>query len=167
MDTNYLNKKEKEVVNLSASIAAGCLPCTKFHVKKCKKAGLTDKEIEYIINKIEITCNRATSAMVKKASDGDLNILEESLNKDINIDNNTEALIGITVSYIMNNTFLFRSYSSQSAVINDAPHKIPEIIKISKPIAVKARIHMELLTEEIIGADTSLPDSDCSSGCHC
>ena len=167
MDRYHFSKKEKEVVNLSASIAAGCLPCTKFHVKKCKEAGLSVKDIDYIIDKIEKTCNRATSAMVKNASDSDLNIFKESIMEDINIDNNTETLIGITVSYIMNNTFLFNLYSSLSDMTDTTTLKISEIINISKPISIKARIHMELLTEKKDITEPGQYQSDCSSKCNC
>ena len=83
------------------------------------------------------------------------------------MDNNTETLIGITVSYIMNNTFLFNLYSSLPEVTDTAPLKISEIINISKPILVKARIHMELLTEKKDMDDPSQSRSDCSSGCNC
>ena len=43
---DILNKKERQIVYLGASIASGCLPCTKFHLRRSSEAGLTDVENE-------------------------------------------------------------------------------------------------------------------------
>ncbi|MGD8539623.1 MAG: carboxymuconolactone decarboxylase family protein [Candidatus Aminicenantes bacterium] len=41
-----LTVKEKELVNIGASVATGCKPCTNYHFKKVREAGASDEEIK-------------------------------------------------------------------------------------------------------------------------
>jgi len=58
-----LDKKEKQTVYLSASIASGCQPCTKFHLRKSSEAGLSDVEINKTIAFALSIRNDATRSM--------------------------------------------------------------------------------------------------------
>ena len=51
MSTNgSLTQKEKELVAIGASIAAGCQPCTTHHFKAVRQAGATEREIRQAID---------------------------------------------------------------------------------------------------------------------
>jgi AhpD family alkylhydroperoxidase len=41
-----LSLKEKELVYLGASVAAGCKPCTTFHCEKAQQTGASEDEIK-------------------------------------------------------------------------------------------------------------------------
>lgn len=45
-----LTPKEKELVSVGASIAAGCKLCTNYHFRQVRKAGASDGEIEQAIS---------------------------------------------------------------------------------------------------------------------
>lgn len=45
-----LTKKEKQLIFVSASIAAGCQECTNFHVKKSLEMKIASQEINEVIN---------------------------------------------------------------------------------------------------------------------
>ncbi len=45
-----LTFKEKELVYIGASVAAGCKPCTNYHFKKVKEAGASYEEIKQAIS---------------------------------------------------------------------------------------------------------------------
>jgi AhpD family alkylhydroperoxidase len=45
-----LTTKEKELVNIGASVATGCKPCTDYHFKKVREAGASDEEIRQAIS---------------------------------------------------------------------------------------------------------------------
>ena len=45
-----LTFKEKELANVSASVATGCKPCTDYHFNKVREAGATNKEIKQAIS---------------------------------------------------------------------------------------------------------------------
>ena len=44
-----LTFKEKELVNIGASVATGCKPCTDFHFMKVREAGANDEEVQAAI----------------------------------------------------------------------------------------------------------------------
>ncbi len=45
-----LRLKERELAVASASVAAGCTPCTDYHVKAAREAKLDDHDIRQAIN---------------------------------------------------------------------------------------------------------------------
>ncbi len=45
-----LSDKDRELIGLGASIAAGCQPCTNFHVRAARIAGASDAEIAQAVN---------------------------------------------------------------------------------------------------------------------
>ncbi len=45
-----LSFKEKELVNIGASVATGCKPCTDYHFKKVRESSATDEEIKRAIS---------------------------------------------------------------------------------------------------------------------
>lgn len=45
-----LSQKEKELVVVGASVAAGCIPCTEYHLKEVKVTGATTQEITAAID---------------------------------------------------------------------------------------------------------------------
>lgn len=45
-----LSQKEKELVAVGASVAAGCIPCTEYHVKEVRAAGATVEEITQAVD---------------------------------------------------------------------------------------------------------------------
>ncbi len=45
MDGNVLTPKERALISLSASVAAGCLPCTEYHTKSVREAGACERSL--------------------------------------------------------------------------------------------------------------------------
>lgn len=45
-----LNERELALVALGASIGSNCIPCTAYHLKQCKKNGLTDGQIRAAVS---------------------------------------------------------------------------------------------------------------------
>ncbi len=44
-----LSEKEQEIIAVGASIASGCLPCTKFHLRVAANVGVTEAEIRQAV----------------------------------------------------------------------------------------------------------------------
>ncbi len=42
---NTLSKRDLHLVSLGASIGCNCIPCTVYHLRECRSAGLTDEEL--------------------------------------------------------------------------------------------------------------------------
>lgn len=58
-----LTVKEKELVNIGASVATGCKPCTDYHFKKVRQAGATDEEIKDAITDAMLVRDSAKEIM--------------------------------------------------------------------------------------------------------
>jgi AhpD family alkylhydroperoxidase len=68
MSTNgILTQKEKELVALGASIAAGCQPCTAHHFKAVREAGATEVDIRQAVDAALCVRNSATKIMTELA----------------------------------------------------------------------------------------------------
>ena len=64
MSTNgILTQKEKELVAVGASIAAGCQPCTAHHFKAVREAGAAEAEIRQAVDDALCVRNSATRIM--------------------------------------------------------------------------------------------------------
>ncbi len=44
-----LTLQEISLVSLGASIASNCIPCAAYHIKQCRKSGLSDEQIKAAI----------------------------------------------------------------------------------------------------------------------
>jgi AhpD family alkylhydroperoxidase len=58
-----LTLKEKELVAVGISVAAGCKPCTNYHVREVRKAEATDQEIRRAIEEAVQVRSNATQVM--------------------------------------------------------------------------------------------------------
>jgi AhpD family alkylhydroperoxidase len=65
-----LSEHHRELVAVAASVAAGCRPCTKFHVKAAQEAGATPGEIRRAVEDATAVTQSAASAMATLATDG-------------------------------------------------------------------------------------------------
>ncbi len=54
--------REKELVAVGASVAAGCKPCTTYHVKQVRETGASDEEIQQAI--ADAICVRNSAAKI-------------------------------------------------------------------------------------------------------
>jgi AhpD family alkylhydroperoxidase len=60
-----ITKKEKELAAVGISIAAGCKPCTDYHMKAVRQAGASDGEIRQAVQDAVSLRNAATAVMEK------------------------------------------------------------------------------------------------------
>jgi len=68
MSTNeQLTQKEGELVAVGASIAAGCRPCTAYHVRAARAAGADEGEIRQAVNDALDVRRSATESMARLA----------------------------------------------------------------------------------------------------
>ena len=80
MSTNgSLTQKEKELVAIGASIAAGCQPCTTHHFEAVRQAGATEAEIRQAVDAALDVRNSATKIMAGLAEKhlGNGHVVEE------------------------------------------------------------------------------------------
>lgn len=159
--------KETQVVNLSASITAGCQPCTRYHINRCKDAGISDEEIHKIIKKTEKIWCGALEEMKLRALKRVLNINNRKVELHQEADNRHDVLIGIVVSYTVNSTTLFAEYLQSAKKFEISRNEIFEIIVISKFIYDKAKAHVDILSEESGIEKQKIESDNCTPRCGC
>ena len=79
MSTENLTQKEKELIAVGVSIAAGCQPCTAHHFKAVRAAGATEEEIRQAVDDALCVRNNATKIMTALAEEhlGNKPVVEE------------------------------------------------------------------------------------------
>ena len=162
-----LNIKEKQLVYLSASIAAGCHPCTKYHLRKSREAGLTDIEINKILALTTSIRDNATNYMGSFAHNQKTADKLEVENRESR--NRDDILVGIAASYSTNFPVGLEKYLSTAINIGISDVELSDIINLSKFVVDKARAHVEMITDKI-GIEQqgeNINEKDCCSSCDC
>jgi AhpD family alkylhydroperoxidase len=62
-----LNQKEQSLIAIGVSVAAGCQPCTAYHVKAARTAGACDRSIALAVETALAGRKSATVAMDERA----------------------------------------------------------------------------------------------------
>ncbi len=63
-----LNDKDRELISIGASLAAGCQPCARFHLRAAQIAGASNAEIRQTVNDTLGVSRHATEQMAEFAS---------------------------------------------------------------------------------------------------
>jgi AhpD family alkylhydroperoxidase len=155
------NKKERQLVYLSASIASGCQPCTKFHTRKSPEAVLTNFEVNKTLAVAISIRNNATYSMESIIRNHkNVDKIKENLKKSIN---RNEALIGIAAAYSVNFPSGLEKYISIARTNGISDKELCEIIKISKSVIDMARAHVDMIIDNIGVEEQNGNKNDC---CH-
>lgn len=165
MGAETLNKKERQLVYLSASIASGCQPCTKYHTRKSSEAGLTDVEVNKTLAFAISIRNNATYNMESfirnhKKVDKIIGDTQESINRD-------NALIGIAATYSINFPTGLEKYIIIARANGISNKELCEIIKISKSVIDMARVHVDIITDRIGINQPVESKNNCRCSCDC
>ncbi len=62
-----LDRKERELVAIGASVACNCVPCITYHVREAKAAGVTDEQLKEAIDLAE-KVKKVSADKVRKAA---------------------------------------------------------------------------------------------------
>jgi len=112
MKKETLTEVEKALAYAGASVVSGCMPCTRFHIKKCKSLGIPDKDIEdAIIYSTEISAS-ALDNMKKyglRQLQSDLPPPGKAGIQKVEHDK-MKVIVSLTAAYVSGNTHEFRNY---------------------------------------------------------
>lgn len=160
-------EKDMEIVNLATSLAAGCQPCMKYHLRKSKDAGISEKEIYNILNLAEEIYIRAIKIMKSRAPAFRNKHSFEGTLYQIRCESRMELLVGLAVSFTVNNTDICEQYLHCARQSGMSDSEISRIIGISEFILSKARTHVEILMEDtgVEKQDHEEDESNCRCGC--
>lgn len=164
---SILTERDREIINLGTSLAAGCQPCMKYHLRKCKDTGISENEIHEILNLAEDICTRAYGIMKFRA----VALVHAEPFKENRLrpgcSSRKEILVGLAVSYAVNSSDLTDLYLTCARKLNMSDTEISEIIDLSKFTWGKARAHVELIIEGsgVEKQETEQVGRNCGCGC--
>jgi AhpD family alkylhydroperoxidase len=138
-----ITAKEKELAAVGISVAAGCKPCTDFHLRKVRESGASDAEIKQAIRRsatdIMETYSLAHLEGLKPASD-----LEYAGTTD-----RVHELVCIGAAFGVNCVSSLEVHLNAAERAGIAPEEIAMIVKLSAFIKGKAASHVEHLAESL------------------
>jgi AhpD family alkylhydroperoxidase len=146
-----ITPKEKELVAIGISVAAGCKPCTDHHVTVAKKARATGMEMRQAVVDSLLIRHRAADIMEAHALDR-LNdegepVIFDSRGKP----NRMEVLVSVGAAFAVNCTSSLEHSLATAKAAGVSQDDIMQIVKLAAFIKRKAASHVERLvgmTEE-------------------
>lgn len=162
-----LTFKEKELVFVGASVAAGCKPCTNFHFKKVKEAGASDGEIKKAI--ADAACVRNNSKEVMEAH----SLKHLGIQKKVDDcgcagnPDRVKELVSVGAAFAVNCTTNLEKHLSEArkAGVND--DEIKEVFKATLFIKGQAASHVDKIANSIGFSTTTVTEKKEDGGCGC
>ena len=162
-----LTLKEKELVAVGNSIAAGCKPCTNYHMKKVKEAEATEGEIRQAIKIAAEIRRHAAEIMMAHGlrqlgvpDDGEYVAPAEEASR-------IEELIAIGASFAVNCTATLKHHLKASGKAGISRGEVEEVAKLAQFIKGKAASHVEKLVplEEVAEDKATAKPEESKGGC--
>jgi AhpD family alkylhydroperoxidase len=142
-----ITKKEKELAAVGISIAAGCKPCTDFHMKSVREAGASDDEIRRAVEDAVALRNAATSIMRNygRSHLGDTEHEEAAATPRDRVG----ELVGLGAAFAVNCVSSLEYYSRHAESAGVTRAEILEITKLAKFIKERGASHVDRWTESL------------------
>ncbi|MDH3671157.1 MAG: carboxymuconolactone decarboxylase family protein [Gammaproteobacteria bacterium] len=140
--------KENELVAVGISVAAGCKPCTDYHLKAARKAGASDSEIEHTVAYAVTVRERATQVMQAYAlsqlggvGDGDEPVPAKASDR-------IRGLVSIGAAFSVNCVTSLEGQLAMTESTDISRGDIEKVVKLAAFIKHKAASHVERLAGE-------------------
>lgn len=156
-----LTRKEKCLISVGASVAAGCQPCTAFHVKAALEAGASEIEVGQSAEIALRVRKEATSIMASVAAKH-LGKQEEADNRRTYSRSKIDALVAVAAAYAINCTTGLEYHLNAAQLAEASVQQIQVALGISRSIKITAARQVEALVIVIGTAD----DANGGCGCH-
>ena len=140
-----MNGKEKELVAVAISVAAGCKPCTDYHVKAVRKVGACDDEIRQAVADALAVRESATAIMKAYA----LACLGESKQqgkaKQARETRRLKELVSIGAAFGVNCVSNLEDHLAAARAMGISHEDIARVIRLAAYIKKRAAAHVERL----------------------
>jgi len=136
---------EKELAAVGISMAAGCKPCTDYHVQKALTSGATDDEIRQAI--IDAACVRESALKIMKAH-GLIHLGDVIGETDCGCEetNRIKELVSVGAAYAVNCTTNLEKHIEAAKKLDITEIELKEVVKLAEFIKGKAASHVEKIT---------------------
>ena len=134
-------QKEKEIVALGVSVAAGCRPCTSYHLSAARKAGATDTETADAVKLARRVRDRAAEIMEGYG------LAREDVHQAASVlprnASRTEVLVALGAAFVVHCTVQLGAYFERVKAADLDEELLQELIALAAFIEGKARTHAE------------------------
>lgn len=141
-----VNNKELEIAAVGISMAAGCRPCTKFHIKAAGDAGASDEEVADGLNAGVALANAALADLSRQFDSHDpvavTSLVIEELGRH-------ELLAAIGASVARNDVAYLQATLRVAKGRGIGDGELMEIITLANRIKAKAASHLLPLLETL------------------
>ncbi len=157
-----LNPIEKEMIALGVSIAAGCQPCTRHHIKAARAAGTSGREMTLAVTASADIRRAATEAMAAWSIEqlgGATELPGEWLAQQERI----RALVSVAAAFAVNSVVQFQLSAEQARHAGATDRQIQLAVAIARKIRGVAAEKVEAAAQELLAPQAQTAASPC--GC--
>ena len=150
-----ITPKEKELVAIGISVAAGCKPCTDHHVSVARKARATDNEMKQAVEDSLLIRRRAADIMEAHALDHLDDGREPMVFGSLGEPKRIELLVSVGAAFAVNCTSSLENSLTAAEAAGVPQDDIMQVVRLAAVIRQKASSHVERLvgiTEEEVAA---------------
>lgn len=161
-----LNFKEKELVAVGASVAAGCKPCTNYHFKQVREAGASDEEIKQAISdavSVRDSAKNIMEAHALKHLGIVKNIDEYGCNENTT---RIKELVSVAAAFAVNCTSNLEKHIALAQNVGISDSEVKSVLDLALFIKGKASSHVDRIAERIGNNVSSMEKPEDSGGCY-
>lgn len=152
---NRLALRERLLIGLSAAVAAGCVPCTRYHLQKAVEVGVPDEKARETVSLAARMRQQAASDMAWRAR----RYLGETTEPEPDIDappaREMETLIALSAAYAVNSQALLMRAIKAIRAQAISHQRISEAIEIAQAVRGMATTVVDRQLERSLGIVSS------------
>lgn len=144
-----LNTKEKEMIALGASIAAGCQPCTIHHIEAARTVGTCDKGTTLAVTAGADVRRAATETMAAWGMEelgGTVELPDEWLAERRLI----RALVSVAAAFAVNSVTEFHRFAEEAQHLGASDRQVQMALAIARKIKGVASEKMEAAAQQLL-----------------
>ena len=159
-----ISLKEKELAAVGISIAAGCRPCTDYHIDTVRKAGASDDEIRQVVSDAIAVRRAATDIMERHAlrqpsDNGDQGEADASRTSRVS------ELVSLGAAFAVNSTPILERHLAGAAAAGVSEEEVGAVAEIAAFIKKVAASQVEKLVGNDEQGGVARPAKKSAGGC--
>jgi AhpD family alkylhydroperoxidase len=155
--------KEKELVALGISVAAGCRPCTRYHLKAVRRTDTSEEEIRDAIERAVSIRKSAAESMERFALDRSVDGAKE---RGGDFDRLAE-LLSLGAAYAVSCTEALDAHLSVARKGGIIEEELEEVFGMAAFIKDKADHHVRTLAGSEVARFATTPEDEVAAGSPC
>jgi AhpD family alkylhydroperoxidase len=158
-----LGEREQEIIAVGASVASGCLPCTKFHIRAARAAGASEREIHDAVRDAAQVRRAATRIMQRAAG---WPAEEDDLQPADTPEEHSRIgeLVSTSAAYAISCGTTLKEHMNRARAIGVPDRELYEAIRIACAIRDVAGQKARAVAADML---TKLEVGEVRSGCDC